>query len=180
MPNWCENNLSICGHKDDMQNLFDVIKVGEDNYILLENLYPTPTDLLIGDAPVSQDTEQQKKNIEKYGFADWYDWRIEHWGCKWPESSLNIFQEYTVHSDGVGIIIFNFETPWGPPIQAFDKISGDWPNLLFCLYYEEPGMGFCGNNIWANGELKESEESSLVSKVFDEDYLFNEYIGLHK
>ena len=36
---------------------------------------------------------------------------------------------------------------WGPPIEAFDKISQDFPKILFCLYYEEPGMGFCGRKV---------------------------------
>lgn len=177
MPNWCENHLSIYGHKDDMQNLLDVIKVGEDNYILLDSLYPTPDDLLIGDAPFGKDSPEQISNKEKYGYADWYDWRIAHWGCKWSESSLSIGQEYTIGSDDKAFIAFNFETPWGPPVEAFDKISADWPNLLFCLYFEEPGMEFCGRRVWANGEVKEIQDAELISRFFDEQYLFDEYIS---
>lgn len=175
MPNWCSNNLSIYGHKDDMQNLLDVIKVGEDNYILLEALYPTPDELNIGDVPFVPD-ERMNALKEKYGYTSWYEWRIDKWGCKWPESDLFIGQEYTEVDDHRAVIAFNFETPWGPPIEAFNKISTDYPNLLFCLYYEEPGMGFCGKNIWANGECVESVEAELVTHHFDEEYLFDTYI----
>jgi hypothetical protein len=198
MPNWCENNLSIVGKAEDMIPFLKVItqKVHEDNRVLetdqsdwditkfesgdfhlLHTLYPTPEDLLIGDASFGKDSPQQIANKEKHGYADWYDWRINHWGCKWGETSLSIGQEYTVDSDGLAVIAFNFETPWGPPIEAFDKISKDYPKLVFCLYYEEPGMAFCGNNIWAEGEQKESEEAKMVSRWFDENYLYETYIN---
>lgn len=175
MPNWCENNLSIMGRKEDMDKFMEVITIRKDEYSLLETLYPTPEDLNIGDVPFVPN-EEMKANGEKHGFHSWYDWRIANWGCKWPESGLSVGQEYTENDDGTSVIAFNFETPWGPPIEAFDKISKDYPNLLFCLYHEEPGMGFCGRNIWAKGESIESESSDLISRWFDEDYLFGEYI----
>jgi hypothetical protein len=37
-------------------------------------------------------------------------------------------------------------------------------------------MGFCGTNVWANGECVESTESELVSRYFDESYLYDTYI----
>lgn len=175
MPNWCENNLSIYGNKNDMQKFLNAIRTEEDNYSILENLYPTPEELNIGDVSFNTD-EQQIKNQEKYGYKSWYDWRIDKWGCKWPESSLSVGQEYTENSDDTAIIAFNFETPWSPPIEAFNTISANWPSLLFCLYYEEPGMGFCGNNVWIKGELQESQESQLVSRFFDEEYLYTTYM----
>lgn len=175
MPNWCENHLSIYGNVEDMNNILNVIKKEDGSYSLLESLYPTPEELQIGDVSMTPD-EQQIRNQEKYGYKSWYDWRIDKWGCKWPENELHIAQEYTVIRDERACIAFNFETPWGPPIEAFNKISIDYPNILFCLYYEEPGMGFCGKNIWANGECQESYEAELVSHYFDEDYYFDEYI----
>lgn len=175
MPNWCENNLSIYGKKEDMEKIMKVITSTEQEYSLLESLYPTPEALNIGDASFAKDSPEQIANKEKYGYADWYDWRIDKWGCKWPESSLEIGQEYTEYGD-YAVIAFNFETPWSPPIEAFSKISQDYPNLLFCLYYEEPGMGFCGRNVWANGETKEEDSSELISRWFDEDYLYTEYV----
>lgn len=175
MPNWCENNLSIYGSVEDMNKILSVMKKEDGEYSILEALYPTPEELNIGNVSFNPD-EQQIANQEKYGYKSWYDWRIDKWGCKWPESELFLGQEYTLNDNGNGVIAFNFETPWGPPIEAFNKISQDYPNLLFCLYYEEPGMGFCGKNVWAKGECIESEESQMVSSYFDEDYLFEMYI----
>ena len=175
MPNWCENQLSIYGKKEDMDKFISVIKAGEDEYKLLETLYPTPEELSIGDVSMTPD-EQQLANQQKFGYKSWYDWRIDKWGTKWPESDLRIAQDYTNRADDRVEIAFGFDTAWSPPIEAFDKISMDYPNLLFCLYYEEPGMGFCGKNVWANGESIESYQGDLITDYFDEDYLFEEYI----
>ncbi|NBO58578.1 MAG: hypothetical protein EBU73_06530 [Chitinophagia bacterium] len=174
MPNWCENNLSIYGKIEDMEKIMEVIKVGDEEFSLLETLYPTPDELMLGNVPFIPN-EQMKENGKKLGFESWYDWRIAKWGCKWPESSLELGQEYRTFGN-YAEIAFNFETPWGPPIDAFNKISKDYPKILFALYYEEPGMGFCGNNVWANGKCVESTESQLVSRYFDESYLYDIYI----
>ena len=142
----------------------------------MHNLYPTPEDLLIGDAPFGRDTPEQLANKEKYGYADWYEWRNSHWGCKWGESDLMV-TEYPVVENDVWTVGFRFETPWGPPIEGLNHIAKEWPKIMFCLYYEESGMGFCGRNVWADGEDKESSQSELISDYFDEDYLYDEYMN---
>lgn len=193
MPNWCSNNLYVYGEKEDMMKFLYVIsrkldkqnnvieanevvlkdyKHGDVEVTLLENLYPTPQDLLIGDAPVVHN-DTQKSNIEKYGFPDWYQWRIEKWGTKWGESDL-YFNSPFVSGNHIEID-FDFQTAWSPPIEAFDKISKDYPNILFCLYYLEEGMAFCGRNVWINGESIESYQAEYINDEFDTEYLFSEY-----
>lgn len=174
MPNWCENFLSITGNPEEMDKFHEIIKTGDGEYELLERLYPTPEDLKIGNVSTVPD-EKQLNNLEKYGYKSWYDWRIDKWGCKWPESSLHVSQEYGSIGD-LNQIAFRFETPWGPPNQAFDKISSDWENLLFCLYYEEGGIGFCGKRVWGNGEIMEEYDGELIQNYFDEFYLYDTYI----
>ena len=174
MPNWCENHLSIYGKKEDMDKFISVIKAGEDEYKILDNLYPTPEELMIGDVSFTVD-EIQKANLEKFGYKSWYDWRIDKWGTKWQECDLFVQQEYTIRAEDKSEIAFGFNTAWAPPIEAFNKISADYPSILFCLYYEEPGMGFCGKNIWFDGECKEEYQSELIQNYFEEDYLFETY-----
>lgn len=162
MPNWCENNLSIAGSIDDMKKILDVIKIKENEYSLLETLYPVPKGL---------------DELEGKDPLNGYYWRLANWGTKWAESDITIGQEYTENEkDNYAVIAFNFETAWSPPIEAFNKISKDYPNLLFCLYYEEHGMGFCGRNIWALGEEEESTSAELVNRWFSEDYLYESLI----
>lgn len=175
MPNWCENNLSIYGKQEDMKKFIEVITISEGEYQLLEKLYPTPEELNIGNVSFTLD-EQQKANLEKFGYQSWYDWRIDKWGTKWQESDLSVGQEYTENKDETSVIAFNFNTAWGPPIEAFNKIAQDYPNILFCLYYEEPGMGFCGRNVWGSGELQEEMQEDIISRWFEEDWLYEKYI----
>lgn len=193
MPNWCSNNLYVYGEKEDMMNFLYIIsrkldeknnvieanevvledyKHGDVNVALLENLYPTPPGLLIGDAPVVHN-DIQKTNLERCGYPDWYQWRIDKWGTKWPESDL-YFNPPFVSGNHIEID-FDFQTAWSPPVEAFDQISKDYPNLLFCLYYLEEGMGFCGRNVWINGESIESYQAEYINNEFDTEYLFSEY-----
>lgn len=174
MPNWCENLLSITGNDDDMDKFMEVITLENGSFSLLEKLYPTPEELMIGDVSMEPD-QQQIENQKILGYKSWYEWRIEKWGCKWAESRLYVKQDYQRHFE-YSQIVFCFETPWGPPIEAFDKISGDWPRLLFCLYHEEPGMGFCGRDVWAKGKRQETEQGTLIQSHFDEEDLYEEYI----
>lgn len=186
MPNWCENHLVIAGKEEELDKLIEKLKqvpshIPEneinmnEGYCIFENLYPTPTDLLIGDAPMRHN-ETQKSNVEKHGHPDWYSWRIDHWGTKWTETGLSIAQEKHVSKrTGIASIGFNFDTAWGPALGLFQKAAEDYPNIMFCLYYQEPGMGFCGRNVWINGEEVESQESELVSDYFDEEYLYDIY-----
>jgi hypothetical protein len=37
-------------------------------------------------------------------------------------------------------------------------------------------MGFCGRNVWGSGELQEEMQEDLVSKWFEEDWLYGQYI----
>jgi hypothetical protein len=183
MPNWCENRLSIAGPKEDISNIFEKIKNQDPDgknqtYQIFENLYPTPPELNIGDAPVGSAnwTEQQKSNLKKFGYTDWYDWRNDKWGTKWGDCETHLAQDIFTNSDGISTVAFYFDSAWAPPIEGFHKIASDYPNLLFCLYYQETGMGFCGRNVWANGECVEEDSADLITDYFDEDYLYNEYI----
>jgi hypothetical protein len=178
MPNWCENRISIYGPTPKIEEIFEKIKTPVEDgqeFNILENLYPTPQELNIGHAPMNNLTDQQIANKEKYGYPDWYQWRIDHWGTKWPDTDTGLNEAVMNNSDGYGILNFYFDSAWAPPIEAFHKISSDYPELIFCLYYQEPGMGFCGKNIWAKGECQEEESAELITDYFDEQYLYEFY-----
>ena len=60
-------------------------------------------------------------NLEKYGYKDWYDFRIDKWGCKWNADNTNI----------CGSVI-SFETPWGSPSGIFTELSKHVPIRVMC------------------------------------------------
>jgi hypothetical protein len=102
-----------------------------------------------------------------------YDWCIENWGTKWDISPVG-----DVHSNGDGVTL-SFDSPWGPPIQAYEKLVE--MGFTIRAYYYEGGMQFCG--IWTKGidefyELNEYENADDVAAsiptVLDEMFCISE------
>jgi hypothetical protein len=86
-----------------------------------------------------------KSNLETYDAKNWYDWCVVNWGTKW-----DIEGSGDRHGDESAE--YYFDSAWSPPIEAFLKISQDFPGLSFDLEYFESGMGFCGRMTIENGE----------------------------
>ena len=65
------------------------------------------------------DEELIKSNIEKYGYASWYDFCVNEWGTKWDTEchSVDIYEE---HPDTLEAV---FDTAWAPPIQFYEKLE---------------------------------------------------------
>lgn len=143
MPNWCYNRLTVEGPLN-YQRAFLAAVEGEDS--MLSSLYP----------------------IAEPG--DWYNWCIEHWGTKWPESEC----------DGPFVgdesIEFTFETAWAPPIAGFAYISAMFPTLTFTLAYDEPGMCFLGAAIMRRGQVvAESEPDYPMLEADEEEFDSDDY-----
>jgi hypothetical protein len=165
-PNWCQNDLYITGPEEEIEKFLDAIRVRDDEatdgerFQLLSALYPTPSELVNEYSPFGTEEERQAR-IEKYGFEDWYDWRISHWGTKWPEASLELDHEPEY-------ITAIFDTAWAPPLKALEKISKDFPALNFEISFEEWGIGFAGTYEFENGKIIMQEDHKLQ---FDEEGL---------
>jgi len=186
MPNWCVNKLDVSGPKEDVKKfraqacgptqsynsfdsrgeawpLHDDIRVnslissppepGDSVDFSFHALYPVPKDFRC----FPYDDNRAKELGETVGQErpyGGYTWESRHWGCKWGGCDTQLI------SSGSGSLQYDFSTPWGPPIEFFEKISQDWPTLNFMLSYEEPGMGFRGESHWEKGSLvfEHSEE----------------------
>ncbi len=150
MPNWCNNNLTL-EHDDPamIKRAYDALERGE----FLQEFCPVPEDLKdTVSGSVSEDQReaheaQQKRNVEKYGYANWYDYCVAEWGTKWDCGEQGASD---IHPDGRMLHTF-FDTAWSPPIGAYEKLE----QLGFrvnALYYEG-GMAFAGSY----GEYGDSE-----------------------
>ena len=180
MPNWCTNKVEITGPTDDIKRFRRQANGRTQSYnefsphsgnawpihddIRLDSLVSTPPEL--GDAvafsfhslyPVPEDFRcfpyddasavelGELVGIERpYGG---YRWEGIHWGCKWGACDSELVKEEDTY------LHYEFNTPWGPAIDFFDRVSQDWPNLTFDLSYDEPGMGFRGEATWEEGSL---------------------------
>jgi len=187
MPNWCSNTLTVTGPEKDVKRFRDKARGPTQSYngfapheverwpvhddirlksmittppepgdvvdLSFHALYPVPEDFRCFpyDDTRARELGELVGEVRPYGG---YEWESKHWGCKWGGCDSELT------SQGPDYLNYGFSTAWAPPIDFFDKVSQDWPNLTFSLEYEEPGMGFRGEAIW--------EEGSLVHEHTDE------------
>ena len=143
MPNWCENRVSIYGDENEIDAFKK--KALKDGEFKFNNLLPMPKELqdttsgwLGKDTPAQKELEKkQAKNLEKYGYKNWYDWANDVWGTKWDvDASIDFID--------VDCIEISFDTAWCPPEGVFNYIKKEYPDLSVSWFYDEPGMQFAG------------------------------------
>lgn len=146
MPNWCSNQLTVRCAPGTFSDI--VSKYVEGDEFLADAVDPCPDELTQVSAP------NRGKNagalIKKYGYADWYEWRIAHWGTKWRPSSVYVR----------GQTIF-MESAWSPPAALVKSLSKLYPRARFTLLYHEGGMAFAGRFVVQNG-------LTLIDDAFDD------------
>ena len=150
MPNWCSNSMTVTGKKEHLIEFVEKskgkVRNGEDISVLsIEKLYPTPAELLAVSSP-NNDVELVKKFMETYGVEDWWHWRVKNWGTKWELDSVYMSEMKQTPRRDIELfeIHYLFESAWAPPVDAFTKISEQFPELVFFMHFEEPGCAFVG------------------------------------
>jgi hypothetical protein len=160
MPNWCFNNLTVSKHSESGRKLIDAFRdnhtdeKGEKYSSPLTDLYPCPEELLNAPADFKGESPEHLANKAKYGHADWYSWRLEHWSTKWDACEVVFIDE---DEDYVQI---RFDTAWCPPTNFFEWYAEQHPDVVFINQYDEEGMGFEGYECHtpARGFVQESWE----------------------
>ena len=142
MPNWCFNDLRVSGPAADLkrsQNQAREVAAPQrtehepvPEVFSFQSLLPIPPELI---------------GANSQGAAR--DWCLLHWGCR--SRAVRTVQASTTRDAGV---IYQFETPWSPPVPFLRKLSVLWPSLVFALNYEEPLAGFRGSARAAAGVMK--------------------------
>lgn len=134
MPNWCCNTLQIVAKTDEAKALLPQIRGrfeanrSDEGPSAFQLIHPMPSELENTRAPGDE--------------PNWYDWRIENWGTKWPETCVDMGK-----SDGALLVVY-FQTAWAPPIGVYSKLV----SLGFEVFatYAEQGVGYAG--YWDNGQ----------------------------
>lgn len=183
MPNWCENNLTIMGSKQQLDDLMSKVAIinegGYERYSILDRLYPCPPELLATPSGFSTDeVEQAERNIKEeqnlatYGYRDWYDWCNDNWGTKWGDSDTSLVDD----SDEVKE--FYFESAWSPPVEGIINISKLYPDLIFSMSWHEGGCDFWGACAYQNGEGNRIDGNiSDIEGINDIDYDNDDWQG---
>ena len=146
MPNWCNNTLRI-RHEDPA--MIERARKAFDEGRFLQEFIPCPKDLTdtvsgsMGEDQREAHEAQQAANLEKYGYANWYDFQVAQWGTKWD---IGAGDGHTAEQDANNVV-FNFDSAWSPPLAAYTKLMEQGFEIL--AYYFEPGMAFAGR--WEDG-----------------------------
>lgn len=179
MPNYCTNNLKVSGDETEIKRFHEAIIKNEDErkdynqFSILDNLFPTPAELSatpkgsFGESDKQKQMEEQNKaNIAKFGYKDWYDWNCANYGSKWSDFD-GVFGEITPTE-----LNMTFMSAWSPIGQGIRNVSKQFPTLDFILTYEEGGMAFCGGYAFRNGETIadiEGEYPSMTEEQVEND-----------
>jgi hypothetical protein len=88
----------------------------------------------------------------------WYDFNVREWGTKWDVAVLDDekYPETELIEDVEGSILYKFNTAWSPPAPAIEKLSAQYPELVFTLGFEEE-TGWGGEIVFVNGQGTETE-----------------------
>jgi len=190
MPNWVYNGLTVEGNPEQVKKMivqlnkpfvYSVQSNGDLAYTVRQRKYVNPIfafhniysykDAGITDEQYHGVPTFPEKFDMKFDGNDWYNFNNREWGTKWDvavaeddQYSNTSIQEaengenYVVH--------YNFETAWSRPIPALQKLSAQYPTLLFTLSYEEE-TGWGGEMEFLRGEIISSSEYDSMCRDCD-------------
>jgi hypothetical protein len=195
MPNWCFNGLTIEGNPEQVNKLVEQMnqpyKQVHDSWNMESgqmekklSTYPNPVfafhniynhiqdgvseEVYLGQPPSDipiEEAMQCKTN-------DWYNWNVRNWGTKWDvavgdnEAYSDTYIEGPTPNGENLVVYYNFHTAWSPPYPAMEKLSAQYPKLLFTLSYEEE-TGWGGEAEFLRGKM--ISESTYENKCRDCD-----------
>lgn len=109
-------------------------------------------------------------NYVKHGYANWYAWRVLHWGTMWDATSPS----YKTTEDPIAktqIMTWYFDTAWAMPytiMQAFaSKVKEISIDIGIKISYFEPGAWYAGQVIYDAGAT--ADEYTDINCEEDED-----------
>ena len=195
MPNWVFNTLTIEGSPTSVQKLKEQVsapftrehdqwnmetgKMEIKEYQYSNPVFSfwniiKPTDL------ATYALQRDPANVEGsllFAGNNWYDWNVRNWGTKWDVSisddekwpDTELLAEDT-NGDNL-VLVYKFNTAWSPAVPAIEKLSAQYPDLLFTHSFEEE-QGWGGELEILNGNLL--SESQYEWKCRECDYQADE------
>jgi hypothetical protein len=166
MPNWCNNNLTL-EHEDPamIQRAYDALERGE----FLQEFIPVPKDLTDTIAGSYGEEDKQKalveataRNVEKYGYGNWYDYCVGEWGTKWDVGEQGC---QDIRPDGL-MLHTTFDSAWSPPVNAYVKLE-ELGFKVNAMYYES-GMAFAG--AYGDGNDEEISLEGMSADDIEQHY----------
>jgi len=166
MPNWCNNTFAL-EHDDPamIQRAYDALDRGE----FLQEFIPVPKELTetmagsYGDDEKQKALEaQQKANVAKFGYSNWYDYCVGEWGTKWDVGGDG---QTDIHPDGKTLFT-TFDSAWSPPVNAYQKLE-ELGFKVDALFYEG-GMAFAGQ--YSDGNCEDFSLEGMSADEIEQNY----------
>jgi len=182
MPNHTANYLKVTpapgrqeAFAENLARLMEAVRAdredGEARAFSLDRIIPRPAELeavhkggiTIDGQGVSRWLENDgvpevipEETLERwgreYGATDWYEWSCWNWGTKWD--CYDVDPEWFTCETEASLV---FHTAWSPPEPAMETLSGQFPNLMFDLAYDDEGGWFFGRSLFHDGDRLEEE-----------------------
>lgn len=163
MPNHAANILTITGPTDSVLYFVDKVSGGTKTNFDFNSVLPIPEELANTTSPVRIGlgiTQKESDDlIEKYGYNNWYDWKLANWGTKWGAYDVGEW-EIVSGQDGKSIAKVFYNTAWSPASRFLLNVSKEYKDLTFDHIFsdEEGGAGFVGRESFEAGFLTSEYE----------------------
>jgi len=163
MPNHCANSLKITATTPETRQMLDAIRAAiADEKGFFQIIDPCPPELEDTRAGYPKD-DREAANLEKYGFAHWYDFQVARWGTKW-----NAYEIDTLADTG-DTLTLTFDTAWSPPVGIYQTMHEK--GFQVEATFVEQGCDFIG--FWRDGNDHTDALSRVVPAFYDDDEGFS-------
>ena len=161
MPNWTGNYLTLStNNPKQFTKLIQGIVGDSEQPLDFNRIIPMPKELEDSESPNKKNPDELK---QKYGFTDWYEWRVFNWGTKWNARDV----ELTLESPTC--VSFRFSTAWSPPIPVIEKLTELYPFANITYQYDTED-GYIGELGYEDGEVIYREEGEMTCEWRWENY----------
>jgi hypothetical protein len=159
MPNWCENDLTVEGPKDAVEEFLKFAE-GEspfdfDRFIPYPEEYRRPDEIAAAwyrEHAERPDADWASRPVDGFNSGG-YEWCIANWGTKWPARRVDREGPEVGFPEGTLSVVFHFDTAWSPPLPVVRKAAELFPSLSFELRYFECRGCFNGMFCCSGGEV---------------------------
>ena len=147
MPNWCYNTLTF-PTREEFDSFIQNYGKGSRRFSYCW-LIPEPKTQEECDEKyvLHNDEEREAAHLGKdAGWFNWYDWRCDHWGCKWDaicDREDDFIDE--------GTLSIYFSSPWCEPFRVYKKMAE--LGIAFSYTWEIEGGQGSGGGKSEDGEL---------------------------
>ena len=183
MPNWCNNVVEI-GHEDPAKLKALVEAYNEGKFCSFAIPVPASLSIVAGrvgeeGSPEQIELEaQEKSNLEKHGYANWYDFCVNEWGTKWDVGGDGDRIELEEGQDNTTL---DFDSAWAPPLGVYQALMEQGFSVR--AYFYESGMCFAGifdengEDFYELNDMRSDEVADALPKDLDDMFCISEGIA---